>query len=76
MTGANFLQLILVVLILVALGIPLLIDDEVCFETEEHNLFFAPCGVLPPNPVELLSIGMTRTLHDRLLEEFDLLIFD
>jgi polysaccharide biosynthesis transport protein len=50
--------------------------DQVAFETEEDNLYFMPCGVLPPNPLELLTIGMTKRLRRELSEFFDLVVFD
>jgi polysaccharide biosynthesis transport protein len=50
--------------------------DQVAFETEEDNLYFMPCGVLPPNPLELLTIGMTKRLRRDLSEFFDLVVFD
>src|SRR5690606_12727480 len=50
--------------------------EEVSFETGEENLFLMPCGVRPPNPVELLSIGLQPALLVEMMEQFDLIVFD
>lgn len=40
------------------------------------NLFVVPCGVLPPNPAELILSGRFRRLLDVLREYFDYVIID
>lgn len=43
--------------------------------TPVHNLALLPCGVIPPNPVELLADGV-RTAREAMLARFDLVVFD
>jgi capsular exopolysaccharide synthesis family protein len=50
--------------------------EQVAFETDEDNLFFMPCGVLPSNPLELLTIGMSTKVRRDLADFFDLVVFD
>ncbi|MCA8958784.1 MAG: polysaccharide biosynthesis tyrosine autokinase, partial [Planctomycetes bacterium] len=50
--------------------------EHVSFETAEPNLYLMPCGVVPPNPAELLSIGLTRGIRLQMAEHFDLVVFD
>ncbi|MBO0952325.1 GumC family protein [Fibrella forsythiae] len=40
------------------------------------NLFFIPCGILPPNPSELISGDKMRYLFENLHEHFDVVIAD
>ena len=40
------------------------------------NLFFIPCGILPPNPSELISGDKMRYLFENLREHFDVVIAD
>lgn len=40
------------------------------------SLFFIPCGILPPNPSELLSGDKMRYLFENLREHFDVVIAD
>ncbi|MBO0934972.1 polysaccharide biosynthesis tyrosine autokinase [Fibrella sp. HMF5335] len=41
-----------------------------------ENLFFIPCGILPPNPSELISGDKMRYLFENLREHFDVVIAD
>ena len=50
--------------------------DEVFRETSVENLTLLTCGVLPPNPAELLGSARMRTLIGELKERFDLAVFD
>ena len=50
--------------------------DECCQDTEIENLQLLSTGAHPPNPAELLHSEAFRAMRDRLLEEFDLLVFD
>ncbi|MDE0881249.1 MAG: polysaccharide biosynthesis tyrosine autokinase [Myxococcota bacterium] len=49
---------------------------EACQGTDVENLSLLSSGVHPPNPAELLHSEAFRNMRDRLLEEFDLLVFD
>ena len=40
------------------------------------NLFFIPCGIIPPNPSELISGEKMRYLFENLHEHFDVVIAD
>ncbi|RYF70247.1 MAG: polysaccharide biosynthesis tyrosine autokinase, partial [Cytophagaceae bacterium] len=40
------------------------------------NLFFIPCGIIPPNPSELISGDKMRYLFENLHEHFDIVIAD
>lgn len=40
------------------------------------NLFFVPCGIIPPNPSELISGDKMRYLFENLHEHFDVVIAD
>ncbi|WP_375448122.1 GumC family protein [uncultured Fibrella sp.] len=40
------------------------------------NLFFIPCGIIPPNPSELISGDKMRYLFENLHEHFDVVIAD
>ena len=50
--------------------------QEACQETEIENLQLLSTGAHPPNPAELLHSEAFRAMRDRLLESFDLLVFD
>lgn len=43
---------------------------------DQKNLFLVPCGVVPPNPSELLLSEKLRTLFDELNNAFDYIIID
>ena len=49
---------------------------DIVRETPVANLSLLPCGVIPPNPVELLGSGMTAERLAELLRTFDLVVFD
>ncbi len=44
--------------------------------TDTTNLFFMPCGPLPPNPAELLAGNRLREMLEEAKEIFDMVIFD
>jgi capsular exopolysaccharide synthesis family protein len=50
--------------------------DAVAQGTEQGNLRVITTGSLPPNPAELLGSQRMRALLDRMLSEFDLVVFD
>ena len=50
--------------------------EEVVLPTAIENLSLLPCGVIPPNPVELLASGMTPPLLEQLLQLHDLVLID
>lgn len=45
-------------------------------KTDENNLYVLPSGPIPPNPSELLGSKSMINLMEKVLEEFDLVIFD
>jgi tyrosine-protein kinase Etk/Wzc len=49
---------------------------DIISPTEIENLFVIPCGVLPPNPSELLASDSMTKMIETLRDEFDFLIFD
>jgi capsular exopolysaccharide synthesis family protein len=49
---------------------------EVVHETQIPNLFVIPCGVVPPNPGELIVSNRFRQLLQTLAEYFDYVILD
>lgn len=64
-----------------AIGVTGVLADEVTLEKAiYHNVFpnlsILPSGSLPPNPAELLGSMKMRLLKQRLLEEYDVVIFD
>lgn len=40
------------------------------------NLYFIPCGAVPPNPAELLLNGTLKQLFDDLKQDFDMIVVD
>ena len=58
--------------------------EEVIYSTNIENFYITPCGIIPPNPAELLSSDNFSTfignMKDRYLEtvkgQFDIVIFD
>jgi capsular exopolysaccharide synthesis family protein len=46
------------------------------FKVEDHNLFVLPAGLVPPNPLELLSSKRFAEFLQRLSETFDHIILD
>jgi capsular exopolysaccharide synthesis family protein len=50
--------------------------DEAIRATDVPNLFVLPCGIIPPNPAELLGSNRMHQLIDRLREEFDFILLD
>lgn len=45
-------------------------------ETEIDNLYLIPAGSVPPNPSELLVSNKMKKIIDKLIEHFDIIIFD
>ncbi len=45
-------------------------------ETEVGNLYVVPAGNFPPNPSELLTSELTKTMLEKLKEAFDIIILD
>ena len=50
--------------------------EEAIVQTDVPNLFVLPCGIIPPNPAELLGSKRMGQLIARLREEFDMIILD
>lgn len=50
--------------------------DEAVKPTDVENLFILPCGVVPPNPAELLGSVRMKVLIEEMKSKFDLIIFD
>ncbi|HEX9958410.1 MAG TPA: polysaccharide biosynthesis tyrosine autokinase, partial [Fibrella sp.] len=51
--------------------------DEIIKPVADYpNLFFIPCGILPPNPSELIGGEKMRYLFENLHEHFDVIIVD
>ena len=51
------------------------IEKAIC-QTTEENLYLLPCGPIPPNPAELLLSKSMSNFYRRVIEVFDLVIFD
>lgn len=49
---------------------------EAIHPTDVPNLYVLPCGIIPPNPAELLGSEKMNQLIEVLKEEFDFIIFD
>lgn len=49
---------------------------EIVQETPIENLSLLTCGVLPPNPSELLGSKKMRMLLEELKEKYDMILFD
>jgi capsular exopolysaccharide synthesis family protein len=50
--------------------------EEAIQKTDVPNLFILPCGIIPPNPAELLGSKRMWQLMARLRTEFDMIILD
>jgi capsular exopolysaccharide synthesis family protein len=50
--------------------------SEAIHATDVPNLFVLPCGIIPPNPSELLGSEKMNALIQTLKKEFDFIIFD
>lgn len=50
--------------------------QDIVHQTEINNLSVLTCGVIPPNPSELLASNRMNQLMERLKEHFDLILFD
>ncbi|MFQ5824310.1 MAG: GumC family protein [bacterium] len=49
---------------------------EAINKTAVENLFLIPCGIIPPNPSELLGSEAMKNLIDELNLQFDMILFD
>jgi capsular exopolysaccharide synthesis family protein len=49
---------------------------EALQDTPLPNLKVIPCGPIPPNPVELLSLPAMKALIDKLKEDYDYVVLD
>jgi len=50
--------------------------EEICYETDQKNLWVIPAGDIPPNPSELIGSQLTEALFASLREKYDLIIID
>ena len=50
--------------------------SELIRQTPEENLFLLPCGLIPPNPAELISSKKMEQLLKLLANKFDLVLID
>lgn len=50
--------------------------DDVVRPTDLPNLFFIPCGPIPPNPAELIGCDRMKALLDEMGSEYDRVIID
>ncbi|HET6513389.1 MAG TPA: polysaccharide biosynthesis tyrosine autokinase [Candidatus Kapabacteria bacterium] len=50
--------------------------NEAIHKTDVPNLYVLPCGIIPPNPSELLGSEKMNQLIQTLKQEFDFIIFD
>ncbi len=50
--------------------------DEIIYKDIIPNLNIIPCGIVPPNPSEVLAAPQTHELIERLKEMYDIVIFD
>jgi tyrosine-protein kinase Etk/Wzc len=50
--------------------------EEAIHATDVPNLFVLPCGIIPPNPSELIASNRMIQLVHRLREEFDFVLLD
>jgi len=50
--------------------------DDVIQPTSIENLYFAPAGVVPPNPAELIETERMKLFLDQAREHFDYVIID
>jgi len=50
--------------------------DEIFRKTDIENLYLIPCGVVPPNPSELLGSEKMKKFVEYLKSNYDLVVFD
>jgi len=50
--------------------------DEIIKKTQVDNLFYAPSGLIPPNPAELIETELMKRFMERAKKEFDYIIID
>ena len=51
-------------------------QNSVIYNTEVDNLSIIPCGIIPPNPSEMLASSKMDSLIDNLKKEYDVILFD
>lgn len=50
--------------------------SEICYTTDQPNLFVMPAGEIPPNPSELIGSHHTKKLFDWLAQNYDIIVVD
>ncbi len=50
--------------------------DEIILQSDHQMLHYIPAGPIPPNPVELITIGNTKELINQLKEIYDCIVLD
>ncbi len=50
--------------------------QEIFKQTEVENLYLVPCGVVPPNPAELLGSEKMKEFVEYLKQNYDFIVFD
>jgi len=50
--------------------------SNVTYKTEIKNLSLIPCGVIPPNPSEMLESKRMKILIEKLRKEYDIILLD
>lgn len=50
--------------------------DEVIYNTQIENLFYAPAGHIPPNPAELIESDLMKTFINQAKNIYDFIIID
>lgn len=49
---------------------------DIIIKSPHENLDYIPCGVLPPNPTELMALENTQKLIDQLKVDYDCIVMD
>jgi capsular exopolysaccharide synthesis family protein len=50
--------------------------DDIILQSDHKMLHYIPAGPIPPNPVELISMGNTKELISQLKEMYDCIVLD
>jgi succinoglycan biosynthesis transport protein ExoP len=50
--------------------------DEIIKETDVHDLYLMPAGLISPNPSEIISSNQMKELINKVKDRFDLIIID
>jgi len=50
--------------------------EEIIFHSPHRKMDYIPSGPIPPSPVELIALGKTKELLDKLKESYDCIILD